>query len=540
MFRLMFRQTEGCRTTRRRALALIIFAALMLASVGAANRPLPTVEATSSITARELKRHLTFLASDELGGRYTLSHSNLIAARYLAAQLEFYGYHGAASGGSFFQKVPLSYKSVDLATSHITLNFSGAKREFKYADGFLAEAPAYTDIAGGLAFVAYGISSPSNNYDDYAGLDVKGKIVVIASGGPASLKDATLQENERDESAALAHGAIGAIKLPDAQTMLGWEQIKSWIGSQKQLGLPRRPTASGKVLPEVTAGPELIKAIAKAVGTDASSLISPGEKARPAVLTATAEIKLKVTVEDAPSAQNVAAILDGSDPKLKDEYVVFSAHYDHLETSEKGEVYHGADDDGSGTVSVLEIAQALAVGPRPKRSILIVFHTGEELGLFGSEYNTDYDPVVPLEKLVADFNIDMVGRSRPEGDDDARDAHLTDKDSIYVIGADKLSTELNKLNEETNLDTARLKFDYTYNDDRNPERFYYRSDHYNYAKHGIPVIFYFTGVHRDYHRPSDVVEKIDFEKMERIDRMIFATGWRVANLDHRLVVDKRP
>ena len=171
---------------------------------------------------------------------------------------------------------------------------------------------------------------------------------------------------------------------------------------------------------------------------------------------------------------------------------------------------------------------------------MIVFHTGEELGLFGSEYNTDYEPVVPLSKLVADFNIDMVGRSRPPGDDDPRDVHLTDKDSIYIIGADKLSTELNKLNEQTNLDTSGLKFDYTYNDEKHPERFYYRSDHYNYAKHGIPIIFYFTGVHRDYHRPSDVVEKIDFEKMERIDRMIFATGWRVANLDHRLVVDKHP
>ena len=537
----LFRQTEVCRTFCRRAMALTMLAALMVAvSVGAANRPLPTPEATSSITARELKKHLTFLASDELGGRYTLSHSNLIAARYLASELEFYGYRGAARDRSFLQKVPLSYRSVDLPASHVTLHIGGAKRDFNYADGFLSDTPANLDITGGLAFAGFGISSPANNYDDYAGLDVRGKIVLIATGEPASLKGARLPDNERGESAALSHGAIGAIKLPDPQTMLGWEQMKSWMGGQKQLGLPPRPTVSGKTLPEITAAPELVRAIAKAMGTDASVLAAPGEKLRPAAVAATAEIKLKVAIEDAPPAQNVAAILDGADPKLKDEYVVFSAHYDHLQTSPTGEVYHGADDDGSGTVSVLEIAQALAVGPRPRRSILIVFHTGEELGLFGSEYNTDYEPVVPLEKLVADFNIDMIGRSRPEGDDDPRDAHLTDKDSIYIIGADKLSTELNKLNEETNLDTARLKFDYTYNDEKNPERFYYRSDHYNYARHGIPIIFYFTGVHRDYHRPSDVVEKIDFEKMERIDRMIFATGWRVANLDHRLVVDKRP
>jgi hypothetical protein len=523
----------------RRTLALLMLAALTLASVaGAANRPLPTAEATSSITARELKKHLTFLASDELGGRYTLSPSNLIAARYLASQLEFYGYRGAARDGSFFQRVPLSYRSVDLPMSRVTLNFGSAKREFNYSDAFLAEVPANMRITGPLAFVRYGVSSPAHDYDDYAGLDVHGKIVVMRSGEPAELKNVRLRDDEHAEQAALAHGAIGAIRIPEAQTILAWDQMKSWMGGQQQLGLPPKTTASGEAFPEITAGPELIKAIASAMGKESSDLT--GNKLKPVAIAASAEVKLKVEVKDAPPAQNVTGILEGADPKLKDEYVVFSAHYDHLQTSEKGEVYHGADDDGSGTVSVLEIAQALAVGPRPKRSILIVFHTGEELGLFGSEYNTDYEPVVPLEKLVADFNIDMVGRSRPEGDDDPRDARLTDKDSIYIIGADKLSSELNKLNEETNLDTARLKFDYTYNDDRNPERFYYRSDHYNYARHGIPIIFYFTGVHRDYHRPSDVVEKIDFEKMERIDRMIFATGWRVANLDHRLVVDKHP
>src|SRR4030095_10373991 len=293
-----------------------------------------------------------------------------------------------------------------------------------------------------------------------------------------------------------------------------------------------------KVLPQITAGPELIKAVAKLMGKESSEILTPGRKAVPAEIAAAVEIKLRVAVKDAPPAQNVVGILEGGDSKLKDEYVVFSAHYDHLKSTDKGEVYRGADDDGSGTVSVLEIAQAFAIGPRPRRSILVVFHTGEELGLYGSEFNTDYEPVVPLRKLVADLNIDMVGRSRPEGDDDPRDARLTDKDSIYIIGAYKLSTELHKLNEETNLETARMRFDYTYNDDKHPERFYYRSDHYNYAKHGIPVIFFFTGVHRDYHQLTDVVDKIDFEKMERIDGLIFSTGCRIAHLDHRRGVDK--
>lgn len=519
----------------RRALVILTLAVLTLASAGAANIPLPTAEATSSITVRDLKRHLSFLASEELGGRYTFSHSNLIAARYLASQLESYGYRGAGRNGSFFQQVPLSYRNVDLAASRLTLNDGEAKREFMYPDGFIAEVPTNIGLSGQLVFVGYGVSSPRNSYDDYAGLKVKGKIVVMSSGVPEQLKKVRLNNDEQEASAALAHGAVGLIKILDAQTLLTWDQLKVWYGGRQQLGLPPRT-----VLPEIAASPELIKAIARAMGKESSDLISPGSKLKPAELTTTAEIKLRVEAKDATSAQNVVGILEGSDSKLKDEYVVFSAHYDHLKSTDKGEVYRGADDDGSGTVSVLEIAQAFAVGPPPKRSILIVFHTGEELGLFGSEYNTDYEPVVPLHKLVANLNIDMVGRSRPDGDDDPRDARLTDKDSIYIIGADKLSTELHKLNEETNQNTARMRFDYTYNDDRHPERFYYRSDHYNYAKHGIPVIFFFTGVHRDYHQLTDVVDKIDFEKMERIDRLIFSTGWRIANLDHRLVVDKLP
>jgi hypothetical protein len=526
----------------RRALASVMLAVLFVASTtGAASLPLPSPEATSSITVTDLRKHLAFLASDELGGRFTLSPSNRIAARYLASQLESYGYRGVARDGSFFQKIPLSYRTVDKAGSRITLNAGGTSQEFKYGDDFLTDKLMGVDVSGKLAFVGYGIHSPKNNHDDYAGIDVKGKIVVLVQGTPDALKNAKLRDEEKDLQPALSHGAAGVIFIPPPQFMTGWEQIKGYLMARDQLGLPPRESSSGKTIPSLGAGPNLIKALARAMGKDASYLTdAAGKPLQSMAIDATAAMKMKVDVKDAPPAQNVVGMIEGSDPKLKDEYVVFSAHYDHLKTSDSGEVYNGADDDGSGTAAVLEIAQAFAVGPRSKRSILIVFHTGEELGLYGSEFNTDYEPVVPLEKLVADFNIDMIGRSRPEGDNDARDKELTDKNSVYIIGADKLSTELNKINEQTNAETAHLNFNYTYNDENHPEHFYYRSDHYNYAKHGIPIIFYFTGVHRDYHRPTDDVDKIDFEKMERINRMVFATGWRVANLDHRLVVDKKP
>ncbi|HJQ26029.1 MAG TPA: M28 family peptidase [Blastocatellia bacterium] len=522
----------------KRALTATMIAAWLAVAVVAATLPLPSREELNSITARDLKKHLSFLASDELGGRYTLSQGNRIAARYLASQLEAFGYRGGAHDGSFFQKVPLAYRSADPA-SHVTFTTAGQPVEFKLGDDFVMMPAVDTSFAGDLVFGGYGISSPANKYDDYAGLDVKGKIVVlIAEDVPEALKNVVISDDERGETAAAAHGAVGAIAILPQPMIAIWDQMKNYLGQPNQLGLPPRPVAGGKPFAAIAAGPPLINAIAKAMGKEPSYLHPNGKAVQPAAIPARADVKLKASVKEAPPAQNVVGILEGVDPKLKDEYVVFSAHYDHLKTTDSGEVYNGADDDGSGTVSVLEIAQAFTVGERPRRSILIIFHTGEELGLFGSEYNTDYDPVVPMTKLVADFNIDMIGRSKPAGDTDPHDRELSDKDTVYLIGSDKLSTELHKLSEATDNDLAHLKFDYRYNDENHPERLYYRSDHYNYAKHGVPVIFYFTGLHRDYHRTTDDVAKIDFEKMERIARMVFATGWRVANLDHRVVVDK--
>lgn len=237
--------------------------------------------------------------------------------------------------------------------------------------------------------------------------------------------------------------------------------------------------------------------------------------------------------EEQRVTQNVVGVLEGSDPKLKNEYVVFSAHYDHLETNDRGQIYPGADDDGSGTTAVLAIAHAMSMD-HPKRSVMVIFHAGEELGLLGSEYNTDYEPAVPLNQIVADLNIDMIGRSKPPGDQDHLDAHLSDANTVYLVGADRISKELNAISQQTNAEFQKLNLDYYYNGSTNPDRIYFRSDHWNYAKHGIPVIFYFDGIHADYHQPSDTVNKIDFTKLTKVAQLVFETGWRLANLDHEL------
>ena len=288
-------------------------------------------------------------------------------------------------------------------------------------------------------------------------------------------------------------------------------------------------------LPSVTLGPDLADKLLSSAGLSLKGVYEA--VAKKAALTPKAiEARAHFSVagqQTRSSTQNVAGILEGSDRQLKNEYVVLSAHYDHLKTGAKGEIFHGADDDGSGTSALLAIAHAMSLD-RPKRSVLVIFHAGEELGLLGSQYNTDVAPVVPLDKIVVDLNMDMIGRSKPAGDEERQDEHLTDAHTIYLVGSNRISRELHEISEQTNAQFQKLQLDYYYNDPNNPERIYFRSDHWNYAKHGIPIIFYFDGVHVDYHRPTDTVDKIDFNKMTEVARLVFETAWRIANLDHRL------
>ena len=228
---------------------------------------------------------------------------------------------------------------------------------------------------------------------------------------------------------------------------------------------------------------------------------------------------------DGDSTQNVVAVVPGADPALATQYVVLGAHYDHVGIGpavDGDSIYNGADDDGSGTVALLEVAEALAQGPRPRRSVLVVFHGAEELGLLGSFYFT-LRPPVPRDSLVAMLNVDMVGRNAP--------------DSLAVIGAGRISSELERILHEEARATG-LQLDESFDAPDHPERLYYRSDHYNYAQYGIPVAFLFAGLHPDYHQPSDEVQKVDFEKVERVAGLLYRVAWRIAERDAPLERDR--
>ena len=252
--------------------------------------------------------------------------------------------------------------------------------------------------------------------------------------------------------------------------------------------------------------------------------------------------------------QNVVGIVEGSDPQLKYTYVAFGAHYDHVgyaegelvngpegarrngapgivtPGAEDDRIWNGADDDGSGTVTLMAMARAFAQGPRPKRSLLFVWHAGEERGRWGSLYFVDH-PTVDLDRIVAQLNIDMIGRNR---DDKASEAN-----TVYLVGSDRISTELDAILQAANRSLGKpLTLDYELNDPSDPESVYTRSDHYSYAAKGIPIIFFTDALHPDYHANTDEVSKIEFDKMARIGDLIYATAWRLAKLDHAPVRDR--
>ncbi len=267
-----------------------------------------------------------------------------------------------------------------------------------------------------------------------------------------------------------------------------------------------------------------------------SIAVQPGDPDKDYFQPMTLDIKSRRGINSAKKVdtENVIAIIEGSEKP--EEYVVISAHLDHVGV-DNGEIYNGADDDGSGTVAMLEIAQAFkkAVkrGKGPKRSIVFLHVTGEEKGLLGSKYYTDTDPIYPLENTVVNLNIDMIGRIDPT-------RKAKNRDYIYLIGSDHDSKDLHNLSEQTNKETLNMTLDYRFNDKNDPNRFYFRSDHYNFAKNGIPIIFYFTGTHEDYHKPTDTVDKIEFDLLELRTKLIFYTAWNIANRGERLVVDPKP
>jgi hypothetical protein len=553
------------------------------------------------ITPEDLKEWLTYLASDELEGRNTYTEGLGLAAAYIAEHLRSWNVKPGGPGGSYFQRVAvLGIKSDNNSTTTVQAN--GQTRTFKNKDGvtFPANVGGKRSVTSDqIEFVGYGLNAPQIKHNDYDGKNVKGKTVVwLGSAPPKGLDDRQYFRmlGGRSRYATEQEGAIASIGVASnfrrgqggrgqAQGQGGQSQSQGQSGqrqggqAQGAQGLGGPPGANQfggqadgsdfttvqrldtPIPPAVTAQDDFFDFLFSGADVKYAELKDKAAKGEPLPTFTLKNVRISFNLDASYQVvrtqytRNVIGVVEGSDPKLKDTYVAFGAHYDHVGYAEgevtqdangpvrngargrvtegaiEDRIWNGADDDGSGTVAMMGMAKAFATGTKPRRSLLFVWHAGEEKGLLGSRYYADY-PTVSMDKLVAQVNMDMVGRNR--------DNKPEEWNTVYVVGSDRISTEFHNITVDANGSlTKPLTLDYEMNDPTDLEQVYYRSDHYSYAAKGIPIVFLTTGLHQDYHANTDSVEKINFEKMARIGQYAYEIGVRTANLDHAPARDNR-
>lgn len=481
----------------------------------------PTTYA-ETITASDLKTLLYTYASDEYKGRETGEEGQKMAVNFIKQHYIEDGIPAAKSDGDYFQNVPLEIMSP------ADVRFSIKGKTYEGLEELVSLTPSMdTSInANEIVYAGYGIED--KNYSDYKNIDVKDKIVLFKSGEPKSTDGIFAVSGTNEGSQWSSYREQFSLKREVAEKK-GAKAVLFYYPKIYPMLKARFGSSSGR-MSLVTYANEMLffivnENISKALVKD----IETNDTAKSISVDFSLDYKNK---SKQIASENVAAIIRGNEKP--NEYIIISAHLDH-EGVKNGEIYNGADDDGSGTVAIIEMAQAFAKaeseGNGPKRSIVFLNVTAEEKGLLGSKYYTDINPIFPLADTVANLNIDMIGRLDPKRE-------KKNRNYVYLIGSDKLSTELHKVSEMINAKYMNIDLDYKFNEDNDPNRFYYRSDHYNFAKNNVPVIFYFNGTHEDYHKPGDTPDKIQYDLLENRTRLVFYTAWELANRDARIALDK--
>lgn len=483
---------------------------------------------------RYLKSNLEFLASDELEGRETTTRGEKLAALYISEELEKYGVLPFGDNGTYFQDFLLEVSGFN---ENSKLSFiSKGKDPISFFNGKnivfnprSIPVQNYNNNEYEVIFVGYGVFSEEENYNSYQGVDVEGKVVLLLKGTPKVnggeiLADSTIRKYSRStekSKLALSKGAVGALILPDSETLKYWKYFQNWSNNK-----------SYKLLEEIDTTISYSNIATVMLDEVAAQKLLDGEEQNYEVLSNIIDPKpehfllkrkLKFEIDailEKRKARNVIGLIEGKNEKLKNEYISLGAHYDH-EGIKNGEIYNGADDNGSGTATILEVARKLTLTNENERPVIVIFHTGEEKGLKGSRYLTNNSNFI--NDIIVHINVDMVGRKS--------------EDSIFCIGASKISSELGEIVEAANYESANFVLDYKFDNPKDPQRIYYRSDHINYVKKGIPIVFFYDYMKQDYHKPTDTVDKINFNKMIKMTELIYAIAKRVSNQDHKLIID---
>lgn len=488
---------------------------------------------TNYISYIYLKSNLEFLASDELEGREAASRGEKIASLFISEELEKYGVKPFGDNGSYFQEFNMIISSYD-KKSIVSFHYNDDSTEsFTHGNEifYSSRTVPTTDYANKeleIIFVGYGITSEKDNYNNYKGLDVKGKVVLVINGTPKSngeellSNSAKIKYNKYSEKAKLAflNGASGMILIPNKEIIDYWSYYRKWSNSKTfKLETEINDSKGNPNIPLIVLGENSAKKLMKQEGYEFNNFLSDDIK-----IPQSFKLKTKVNfgfnlIIENKKSRNVIGIIEGTKNELKNEYVTIGAHYDH-EGIKNGKVYYGADDNGSGTVTVLEVARQISLDSKNERPVVIIFHTAEEKGLKGAKYlvnNSDF-----IDNSIVHINIDMIGRRS--------------EDSIYCIGASRISKELGELVEEVNSNTSNFYLDYTFDHPDDPNRLYFRSDHVHYAERGIPIVFFYDFMRKDYHKPTDTVDKINFYKILKMTDLVYNLTLKISNLDHKLSI----
>lgn len=487
----------------------------------------------SQITSDYLKKQIDFLASDSLKGRNTPSPELDIAANYIANEFSKLGIKKV--NGSYFQDVPLSTKNLDVDGCALSISRGSNSASFKLKTDYTPfDNTADAEVSGSVVFAGYGITAPEYNYDDYKDLDVKGKIVLVMKHEPRENDTCEVFEGKRDThyssiqsklENAMSRGAVAIMVVTDPLNHISLNpQGYSWpsLSKFKSSITPPITLYTQKVsIPCIQVGENVInflfgnvdslKRAQKKIDTE----LKPSSFQFPEVLS---NVKTKLDIKHF-SAKNVVGLIKGTDSKLKDEYLVIGAHYDHVGYKENHKpdedfIFNGADDNASGTAGVMALAKAFSASKKSKRSILFILFAGEEKGLYGSEYYTQ-NPLIPLSKTIAMLNLDMISRNG---------------DSLQILG-DKFNPELSAIIKEENSIVGLNIID-------SGNEFFGASDHANFFKNNISSIFFFTGTHSDYHTVRDNPDKVDHKKAEKTTKLVFRTAWRIVNENRYYTINK--
>ncbi len=457
-----------------------------------------------------------------------------MAAKFIAEHFHSLGLKPIGDDGSYLQHYAVELIKTD-EKSGIEVKTGKESARFSWLKDFMAFGSRDTTVSGAVVFTGF----TDNITPEENGANLAGKVVFVIAGPRRALHDTSFAEIRRRGAPFRPNPAAAAtIMILDETGPGSYERVSSQFASAgiargrmqlKDVSSPRPARSTPLVL---YASSELAGAVLAGSGYSLGQIRQQAFQdsvfAPVAIENSNVTIEMKTSTEER-QAENVVGLLEGSDPVLKKEVVVFSAHFDHLGMGANGAIYHGADDDGSGTSMVMELAFAFSKNPvKPKRSLLFLTVSGEEKGLLGSSYYTSH-PIIPLDETIADFNTDMIGRM------DTSHERTKDIPYTYIIGSDKISTELDSVLQVANKETNNIQIDYTYNRPDDPNRFYQRSDHYNFARKGVPIAFFFTGVHADYHRPTDTVDKILFDRMKEIGQLVYYAGWKTANFSRMFV-----